>query len=845
MAPYRLREMLQKRLTIPQWLAAAAATVLVMGMAVSARAETPSPPVAPASFEGRVAAAKVAMMADPQAAYRRSAEALEAAQRQTDDPRQAEHLATAQWLQGEALLRLNKLDEASLVIAQGLATAAARAPNSKLHGDLMGAQAEVQALKGDVQSALSGFQAAHRIYGKAGHPRGQAMALQNIGSIYQEAGDYQKVMQYYAQSADLYPADPSLAISAHNNIGRALQLQKKYPEAAVELGKALELARKMQSPQLEASILENLAAVEVQWNRLDQAQAHLNAALKLTQTDPSARESQPWVWGVGAQVQLARHRPAAAAQLLARMFQGADLTRTTMAYRDFHETAFETYVLLGDEHQALAHLKAFKRLDDEARELAASTNAALMSAQFDFANQTSRIAQLKAGQLQRDVKLAKSRNTITTVLLIGSVLIGTLLLVSFLWIRRSRNEVREANGKLSEANWSLEKALKARTEFLATTSHEIRTPLNGILGMTQVILAERRLDPELREKIALVHGAGETMRALVDDILDIAKIETDGVTLNRSELDLPRVCEETVRLWTERAGAKQLKLTLDLGAAPARIVEDSGRLRQILFNLMSNAIKFTEQGGVTLTARVEASGEAETLALSVADTGIGIPTDKLEEVFESFRQVDSSTTRSYEGTGLGLAICRRLAQAMGGDIFLESVMGQGSTVTVRLPLERAAAPAEEAAVATAAPQALADCRLLICDANPLSQAMIKAVLAPQTRAIEAVAACDAAEEAAASGRFDLVLVDASALGGERQARLAALRSLAGTVAPALVAVMIADIGEDEAGRLLGAGAVQIIRKPIAAPALAGELRAGFDARGKVTAAAAPAAISLA
>jgi signal transduction histidine kinase/CheY-like chemotaxis protein len=815
--------------TISKRLACAAAAVLLLGSAAAARAEAPAPAFAPNTFEGRVAAAKVAMVADPQVALQHALQALDVAGRQAGDPQQAVHIATAQWLQGEALLRLNRTDDAAPAIGAGLATAAARAPNSKLHGDLTMAQAEVRAIQGDIQPALSGFQSAYRIFGKAGQPRGQAMALQNIGTIYQDAGDYAKVLQYYAQSAETYPGDPGLQISAHNNIGRALQLQKKYPQAAVELEKARKIAREMESPQLEARILTNLASVELEAGRLDVAQRHLDEGLQITRRDPSAREWQPWVWGVSAQLQMKRRQPRAAAQLLGRMFQGVDLATTSMDYREFHETAYQTFTELGDEHRALAHLKAYKRLDDEAREIAASTNAALMSAQFDFANKTTQIARLKAGQLQRDIKLARSRNLITTVLLAGLTIIAGLLAASFLSIRRSRNEVRAANGKLGEANFSLERALKARTEFLATTSHEIRTPLNGILGMTQVILAERRLEPELREKIALVHGAGETMRALVDDILDMAKIETDGVTLNRAELDLQRLCTETIRLWTERAEAKGLKLTLNAALAPARIVEDAGRLRQILFNLMSNAIKFTHEGGVTLMARVETAELGDSLVLSVTDTGIGIPPDKLEEVFESFRQVDSSTTRTYEGTGLGLAICRRLALAMGGNVEVESRLGQGSTVRVRLPLVLAAELPQEA-VAANAPEELADCRLLICDANPLTQAVIKATLAPHARAVEAVASSEAAEEAAASGRFDLVLVDASALGGERQTRLAALRALAAAVTPALVAVMIADIGEDEAGRLLGAGAAQIVRKPIAASALPGELHAGFTAR---------------
>src|SRR5262249_37663728 len=148
--------------------------------------------------------------------------------------------------------------------------------------------------------------------------------------------------------------------------------------------------------------------------------------------------------------------------------------------------------------------------------------------------------------------------------------------VSFFWIRRSRNEVRDANEALSEANVALEKALRARTEFLAATSHEIRTPLNGILGMTQVILSRPTLDAETREKTALVQGAGETMRALVDDILDIAKIETEGVSLARAEFDLPQLCRETVALWVDRARSKGLTLDLVADGAPPRIVEDSG-----------------------------------------------------------------------------------------------------------------------------------------------------------------------------------------------------------------------------------------------------------------------------
>jgi signal transduction histidine kinase len=818
-------------------LAGAAVAAILLGTAgfPAAGARAPQAASQPTNaFEDKVAAAKSAMMTDPQVALQRSLEALDLARR-GPAATQAEQVATAQWLQGESLLRLNRTGDAAPIIAEALATAAARVPNSKLYGDLMIAQADMRQTNGDVQAALAGFHDAYRAFGVAKQPRSQAMALMRIGSIYQDAGDYPKVLQYYAQAADLYPADVALLMTAENNIGNALKSQKKYAESVARFEGALQIARKLKGPQLEAQVLSNLAEAEIAGGRLDAAQGHLEEAQRIAAHDAGAHEEAPFIWGLQARVALQRHQPQAAAQMLARTFQGVDLKTSTMPFRDFHETAYQTYTQLGDDHLALAHLKAFKRLDDEARTVAASTNAALMSAQFDFANQTTRIAQLKAGQLQRDVQLARSRNVITTVLLIGFVLIAILLAVSVLWIRRSRNEVRAANGKLSLANHALEKALTARTEFLATTSHEIRTPLNGILGMTQVMLSERKLDPDLREKIALVHGAGEAMRALVDDILDIAKIETDGVTLNPVEFDLPQLCQETAQLWTARAKGKGIELNWDTAEAPDRIVEDAGRLRQILFNLLSNAIKFTQAGTVSLVTRVDQGANGEELVLAVTDTGIGIPADKLEEIFESFRQVDSSTTRNFEGTGLGLAICRRLAQAMGGDVGVESVLGEGSTITVRLPLVRAAAPEKGWKDRRATPRALPDCRVLICDANPMTQAMIKASLQASSRSVEAVTSCAEVLDAGPS-RFDLVLIDANMLGAERQSRLEALRELAGAVKPAMVAVMTADIGEDEAGRLLGAGAGQIIKKPIAASALAGELRAGFEAREAIWAA---------
>ncbi len=242
--------------------------------------------------------------------------------------------------------------------------------------------------------------------------------------------------------------------------------------------------------------------------------------------------------------------------------------------------------------------------------------------------------------------------------------------------------------------------------------------------------------------------------------------------------------------------------------------------------------------GVSDFTNGHGAAAGEVLVLAVRDSGIGIPKARLEDVFESFRQVDGSITRAYGGTGLGLAICRKLAHAMGGEIFVQSALGEGSTFTVRLPLERAAGVEGIAREAAVVPEVLADCRLLLADGNPLSQAVVRAALQPASRAIEVTNAYAEAAEAAESGRFDLILVEGAILGPDPDTRASAVFSLAACAAPARVAVLIGGAEDEEVARLIAAGAAQVIRKPITAAALVAELADGFAERHAASAAAA-------
>ena len=406
-------------------------------------------------------------------------------------------------------------------------------------------------------------------------------------------------------------------------------------------------------------------------------------------------------------------------------------------------------------------------------------------------------------------------------------------------------ERRFENGTLTDALAAADAANRAKSAFLAHMSHEIRTPLNGILGFTDVLRAGGATPQETAEYLDTIHGSGRHLLGLVNDVLDLSKVEAGELEFDPAPCDPHAILCEVLSALRVTAAGKGLSLECAwAGPTPETVLTDGRRLRQVLTNLVGNAVKFTDSGLVRVTASVDRGGDSPALVMEVRDTGPGIPADRLEAVFEPFTQGDASVTRVHGGTGLGLAISRRIADGLGGSLTAESQVGWGSAFTLRIAAgdlidvpTRPATTAEAVAPAPAdSPADLTDDgtpadsgdpivdapRVLLVEDGAMNRKLFRVVLARErivpTEAYDGRAGVDAALAAAADGRpFDVILMDVQmprldGLSAAAELRAADLRTAAGAPAPIVALTAHTMTGERE--RCLAAGCSDYLTKPV-------------------------------
>lgn len=455
--------------------------------------------------------------------------------------------------------------------------------------------------------------------------------------------------------------------------------------------------------------------------------------------------------------------------------QGLEMERTRKLSASVFDASSDAIVLTKPDGEIISVNSAFERITGYTHPEAIGRNPRFLASGMQDRSFYKRLwdTLLAEGHWQGEIVNRKKNGELYTGwLTIDAVKDEKATLLHFVGVTTDITDRKRYEAELLEAKVKAEAGALAKTTFLATMSHEIRTPMNGILGMSELLLLTD-LNSEQREQLSTIQSSAEALLSILNEILDFSRIEAQGVSVERVRFDPLRIVTDIVGLFGPRAEEKNLALRQQInGEYPHAVVGDPTRLRQILTNLVSNAVKFTQEGSITLTASADAGDRIESstgdhdiyLNFLVKDTGIGIANDKQQVIFEPFSQADTSTTRSYGGTGLGLTISRKIATALGGTLTLVSTPGQGSEFHLRIKTK--AVQTRESEIDRretnrrhVVRRPAGSLNILVAEDTLTNQKVIRAMLAKLGHEVHVVDDGAAAVEIARQRNFDVILMD--------------------------------------------------------------------------------------
>tara|TARA_R110000868_G_scaffold51823_15_gene163925 strand:- start:13183 stop:15786 length:2604 start_codon:yes stop_codon:yes gene_type:complete len=428
-------------------LAAIAMTTLFLALTSPAQA-VQAPPQAGVSaaiesdsFETAIASARTNMMADPNVALTHIA-AAETILRANPD-RDAIHteFATVLWLKSEALTRLGRPIEAHPVAEEALERLGANPEPTKLFADILISLGRIHKVMSEYGEAFENYQRAYEVYLAIGDTRSESIVLQSIGSIYNDAHQYQRAEGYYLDAMRRYSGDASLDLAANNNLGNTYREMGEYVDALERFERARAIAAEMGSSTLQARILNNIASLQIAFGELDAAASTVDEAFAIID-DASRNEWARFLWGTRARISFERGNFQRARNEIVRTFEGVSVASTNQNFTEFHATAADIFQVLNEADAALPHLRAFKRLDDEAREVAASANTSLLAAQFDFAEQNLRIEQLRLEGSQQDLRLANAHER-QRLMAVSALLVLSIAILMLIYMRQRASRDRQ------------------------------------------------------------------------------------------------------------------------------------------------------------------------------------------------------------------------------------------------------------------------------------------------------------------------------------------------------------------------------------------------------------------